>query len=274
MKTVAIVTPSFNQGKFIKETIYSVLAQEGDYALKYVIADGGSSDNTLKIINLIDRKIRQGEIKPCCKHFSLIYWSKKDKGQSDALNKGFAKANSDYCGWLNSDDVYANPRAIASMIGAFETHPNTSLVQGNMNFMDEYSKIIGASKINKIDNEQLQNMLPLILQYCFIQQPATLFTRKLWDRLEGVDSSYYYAMDWDLWIRAYRKGLKFIRLNAPVANFRVHSSGKTTNPSINYIEEHLRLYRKHHLFNRAYFSCLISYAFVNFKNKLHLMHNS
>src|SRR5574340_1418719 len=103
---ITVVTPSFNQGRFIDETIRSVISQEGDFYLEYLIMDGGSTDETVDIIKKYDRLIKEGKWPVKCRGIEYRWVSEKDNGQADAVNKGFKIARGEILGWLNSDDTY------------------------------------------------------------------------------------------------------------------------------------------------------------------------
>ena len=127
--TISIITPSFNQARFLPRTIESVLTQ--DYPnMEYILMDGGSTDGSLEIIrNYADR---------------LSYWeSKPDRGQTDAINKGFARATGKYLAWLNSDDVY-KPGAISEAVDFLENHPEAAMVYGDCTFIDAQDRKSGA----------------------------------------------------------------------------------------------------------------------------------
>jgi len=127
---VSIVTPSFNQVKYLEETIRSVLEQ--DYPkIEYIVIDGGSTDGSVEVIRkYADR---------------LAYWvSEADRGQTDAINKGFATAHGSILAWLNSDDTY-KPGAVSEAVAYLQNHPNIGMVYGDLDFIDEQSKIIGNS---------------------------------------------------------------------------------------------------------------------------------
>ncbi len=125
---VSIVTPSLNQGKFLEETIQSVLSQEYP-KLEYLIVDGGSTDNSLEII----RKYAD----------QLAWWvSEPDQGQTDAINKGFSHAKGQVLAWLNSDDSYL-PGAVSSAVTCLQAYPEAAMVYGDANLVDEDGQILG-----------------------------------------------------------------------------------------------------------------------------------
>ena len=125
---VSIITPSFNQARYLESTIHSVLDQ--DYPnIEYIIVDGGSTDGSAEIIHGFSDR--------------LAWWvSEKDHGQTDAINKGFARAKGEILAWLNSDDTY-QPHAIAEAVGLLRDRPEVGLVYGDANFIDENGRVIG-----------------------------------------------------------------------------------------------------------------------------------
>lgn len=202
---LSIVTPSFNQAPYIEETIKSVLAQ--DYSgLEYIIVDGGSTDGTVDIIKKYENKIS--------------WWvSEKDKGQTDAINKGFARARGDVLAWLNSDDTY-EPGALTAAANYLQEHPEVGMVYGDCNFINQHGNVIG-----KFDAAQTNYRL-IRQGYVHIPQQTMFFRADLWRQVGPLDPSFYFAMDYDLWTRiAARAEIKYVPQTW--ANFRLHTSGKT-----------------------------------------------
>jgi len=202
---VSIVTPSYNQARYLETTIRSVLEQDHP-DVEYIIVDGGSKDGSLEIIKkYADR---------------LAWWvSEPDRGQTDALNKGFARATGEVLAWLNSDDTY-QPGAIAEAAAYFQDHPEAGLVYGDANFIDEEGRVTGHFPAAQTDLARLQR------GYVHVPQQSSFFRADLWRRVGPLDPSFYFAMDYDLWVRLARV--------APVhytprlwANFRIHLHGKT-----------------------------------------------
>jgi glycosyltransferase involved in cell wall biosynthesis len=202
---VSIVTPSFNQARYIEATIESVLAQ--DYQrVEYIIIDGGSTDATVEII-----KRYQGRI--------ASWISEPDQGQTDAINKGFARAKGDILAWINSDDTY-EPGAVAAAVKNLQSHPNVGMVYGDCNFINESGRVIGRFNAAQTDQRLLRR------GYVHIPQQASFFRADLWREVGPLDPSFYFAMDYDLWTRiAAKTEIKYIPQTW--ANFRLHTSGKT-----------------------------------------------
>ena len=202
---VSIVTPSFNQVRFLEATIQSVLSQNYP-RLEYLIVDGGSADGSVDIIKRYAGKI--------------AWWvSEKDQGQTDAINKGFAHARGDVLAWLNSDDTY-EPNAVSSAVGFLNDHPEAGLVYGDANYIDEAGRVIGRFPAAQTDWTRLRR------GYVHIPQQAAFFRADLWRTVGPLDPSFYFAMDYDLWVRLARcSEVKYVPQTW--ASFRLHASGKT-----------------------------------------------
>jgi glycosyltransferase involved in cell wall biosynthesis len=199
---VSVVMPSYNHAQYLRTAIDSVLAQ--DYgALELIVMDGGSEDESVEIL------------KSYGGHLEFV--SVRDRGQTDAINRGFARARGDILCWLNSDDLFV-PGVIPRVVRAFEDHPHVDFVYGRGWNIAESGEIEDAGVLTF-------DLWKLIHQRNFIQQPSCFFRRSLIDRVGPVDERLHYVMDWDLWIRfaAYR-GLyvdEFWSYN------RVHRQNKT-----------------------------------------------
>ena len=203
---VSIITPSFNQARYLEATINSVLGQ--DYPrIEYIIVDGGSTDESAAIIK---------------KHEGRIAWwvSEQDKGQTDAINKGFNRATGDILAWINSDDTY-NPGAVSAAVKYLIEHPEVAMVYADCNFIDENDKVIGKFNAAQTDYRRLRE------GYVHIPQQTMFFRAKYWKELGPLDPSFYFAMDYDLWTRiAAHAPFKYLA-GQTWANFRLHTSGKT-----------------------------------------------
>jgi glycosyltransferase involved in cell wall biosynthesis len=204
---VSVITPSFNQAAFLESAIQSVLGQ--DYPrIEYIVVDGGSTDGSLEIIE---------------RHADRLAWwvSEKDRGQTDAINKGFARARGEILAWINSDDTY-NPGAVSAAVKQLMNHPEVGLVYSDCNYIDEQGTVIGTFPAAQTDYHRLRN------GYVHIPQQTMFFRSKYWRQLGPLDPSFYFAMDYDLWTRmAVYTSFKYVA-GQTWANFRIHRSGKTT----------------------------------------------
>jgi len=233
---VSIITPSYNQGAFIRETIESVRAQ--DYPdIEYIVIDGGSTDSTLEILKSYGK--------------DLQWISEKDNGQSDAINKGFAAASGEILAWLNSDDTY-RPGAISRVVELFSSEPETDIVYGDTDYTDHAGKVIGQYPVGPFDYKKLAVANPVC-------QPSTFFKRSAWERAGGLDLSLNFTMDYDLWIR-FAKTENFSFLHQVLSTYRLHDESKTASPKYNYLmhKEILRTVMRHYRWapvNRVYAYC-------------------
>lgn len=201
---ISIVTASFNQGHFIEETIQSVLGQ--NYSnLEYIIIDGGSTDNSVEVIKKYENQI--------------TYWvSEPDNGQSDAINKGLKLATGDVVAWLNSDDIFLDG-ALLAMGKAFADNAGADIVYGDVvNFSPDGVK-------TKVENHfELLDFMSRVS----IHQPGVFWKRALNEQYGYLDESFYYLMDYELWMRVFLNA-KSVRIDKEICLFRVHDNAKTTN---------------------------------------------
>ncbi len=177
---VSIVTPSLNQGRFIRHAIDSVLAQSYPN-IEYLVVDGGSTDETLDVLRSYGDRVR---------------WSSgPDDGQSDAIDNGFRRSRGQILAWLNADDVYA-PGAVERAVGEFERYPEAGLIYGPGTIIDseggETGPFIGIEPFC---------LWRLLHGLDYVLQPATFFSRSAYQAPGALDRGLCYSMDWDLWIR-------------------------------------------------------------------------
>lgn len=219
---VSIITPSFNQASYLEATICSVLEQ--DYPrIEYIIMDGGSTDGSVDILEKYSKRI--------------AYWtSERDAGQTDAINKGFERASGQIYAWINSDDLY-RPGAISEVVAYFDEHPEVGLVYGDADFVDEGGNWIGKFPAAKTDYRRLRQ------GYVHIPQQATFFRSRLWPLVSPLDTSFFFAMDYDLWVRlAALTPIDYVQRTW--AAFRLHSDAKTSRSADQCWPEMIRVHRR------------------------------
>ncbi len=176
---ISIVTPSFNQGKYIEETIRSVLSQQYPN-LEYIIIDGGSQDQTIDIIKKYE--------------LSITYWkSESDNGQTCAINKGLKQATGEIIGYLNSDDLYTE-KTLEYIANYFLNHPDIDMIYGDNYIIDGNSTIISHEKVKDYNFEKL-------FFGNYITQPSVFFRQYILNEIGFFDENLHYSMDYEYWIR-------------------------------------------------------------------------
>lgn len=203
---ITIVTPSYNCGKFIKQTIESILAQDSS-SFEYIVVDGSSSDGSVEIIRQYSKY--------------LAWWdSSPDKGQSDAINKGFAHANGDWVAWVNADDVLF-PEALRTVSEAAMGDPDVEIITGNVVYIDSYDRIIKCIRIPGINWSFFKHGVAAFAA------PAIFFKKSLYNRVGGLDLSLHYSMDVELFHKFCQSNAKVVHINKYIGAFRFHSTSKT-----------------------------------------------
>src|SRR5262245_20213871 len=178
---ITVITPSLNQGDFIRQTVDGVLSQ-GYPELDYWIIDGGSSDGTLSILDSYQNAIR--------------YISEPDTGQAEAVNKGFDRAAGDVIGWLNSDDMYL-PGALETVGTFFRDHPDTAVLYGDAYYCDDSGRLQDPYPTRDFDWDSFSSE-------CYVCQPSIFFRRRVLEDVGMLNPTLHFCMDYDFWIRVFR----------------------------------------------------------------------
>jgi glycosyltransferase involved in cell wall biosynthesis len=216
--TLSIITPSYNQGEFLAETIESVLSQAGDFYLDYIIIDGGSKDNSVEVIKHFEDSLKLGQRPITCRGITYRWLSEQDRGQTDALVKGFRMACGEIFGWLNSDDTYL-PGALQAAAAHFKSNPDSALLYGDANYCDAAGSVIGRYRTEPFEYEKLA-------YFNFICQPSAFFRSEVYLAVGGLDEKLQFALDFDLWVRIARH-YPCHYLPQVFALYRLHESSKT-----------------------------------------------
>jgi glycosyltransferase involved in cell wall biosynthesis len=191
---VSILTPSYNQARWLRDNLRSVACQTYPY-IEHIVMDGGSTDGSVDVL----RNARD----------AVTWRSESDRGQSDAINKAFAASSGEIIGWINSDDAYFDCSVVAEVVAYFEAHPRIDVIYGHAAQVDGNGTIIWmiwtppfSSRVLRIVN--------------FIGQPVAFVRRSALSE-PMLDESYHFAMDYELWLRLDREGRRFQHINRIVA---------------------------------------------------------
>jgi glycosyltransferase involved in cell wall biosynthesis len=224
---ISIVTPSYNQGHFIEETIRSVLLQ-GYPSLEYIIIDGGSTDSTIDIIRKYESQVS--------------YWtSESDRGQTHAINKGWERSTGEILAWLNSDDQYA-PGALFAVAEAYRRNPRATIAGQVINFQNTPAEPIG---IIVQKNLTWKHLLKFWEKQASWHQPGIFFPRNAWQLVGPLDESFFYCMDRDFLVQLLQH-TPVTYLDTVLAYFRVHDASKTGQRNLEgMLREKIRILHKY-----------------------------
>ena len=223
---ISIITPSYNQGEFIEQTIQSVLNQTYKN-IEYILVDGGSTDNTMNIVNRYRGRID-------------IVISEKDKGQSDAINKGFKLATGELVGWINSDDLLY-PDSVEKIVELYHLHPDGSIYYSEiLDFIDRKGKLL--YKFTR----KIPNLNYLLNEDYIVNQQSSFYNRHLVKQIGYLDESIYYCMDLDLWLRLLHENDRIYRYQSyALAAFRMWDNTKTAQAGIRFIKSIRQVLNRH-----------------------------
>ena len=199
--SLSVITPSYNSAQFLEDAILSVSLQQG-VAVEHIVQDGASTDATRAIV----------------KQYPAVHWfSEPDRGQSDAINKGFLRAGGDLVGWLNADDYYL-PGGLAAIAQAAHEHPEADVFYGDCVFVDREGRMLRSKVEHEFD--------PAVLLYfgCYIPSTSTFFRRRLVRSGLLLDCDYRVCMDFEYFARLAQAGINFHYVPRIIAAFRWHGS--------------------------------------------------
>jgi glycosyltransferase involved in cell wall biosynthesis len=224
---ISVVTPSFQQGRYIERTLRSVLEQ-GYPRLEYWVIDGGSTDGTVEILERYRRLYPE----------TFHYVSEPDGGQAAAVNKGLARIHGDIVGWLNSDDTY-EPGSLAAVARAFIDQPDCDVFYGKGRLVSEHDDPIAPyPTLPDFDWHTL-------IHQCFLCQPTVFFRRTVLEHGYRLDESLHLCLDYDFWIRLGRR-FKFRFLDRHLANSRIYPTNKTLGQRRRVFEEAFAVLKRHY----------------------------
>lgn len=235
----SIITPVYNGEKFIAETIESVLSQEGDFEIEYIIMDGASTDRTAEIIKKYDALLCEKKYPVRCKQLMFSWSSEKDGGMYDAVNKGFTRATGDIYAYINADDTYL-PGALSKVAKTFEKFPDIRWLKGINSVIDKFSKPIKTNPCYIYNQEWIRLGIYGINAY-FIHQESVFWRSELWKAAGGIDRKLKLAGDYYLWFQ-FSKHAPLWSLHSPLSCFR-KSTGQLSENMDRYRKEQFSVVR-------------------------------
>jgi len=229
---VSIVTPSYNQGRFIEDTLLSVKNQNYPN-IEHIVVDGGSTDNTLDILRKYENE------------YNLRWISEPDEGQSNGINKGFRTAKGEIIGWLNSDDAYFDRKVIKDVVDAFQSNRKIDIVYGDCVMTDQDNRIYKFNLASPLISYKL------LLRQNLLVQPSVLFKKSV-VKEHKLDEQLEYSMDYEYWIRLAANKKKFKYINRIISAFRVHPSAKSLPINAYLLKKENKEIRKRYVFSWNY----------------------
>jgi glycosyltransferase involved in cell wall biosynthesis len=233
MVKFSIITPSFNQADYLEETIKSIWSQKGNFAIEHIVMDGKSTDKSVNILKRYERLLKQKKFPVKCKALRFIWKSERDRGQTDAINKGLQLTTGAILAYLNSDDTYC-PGAFQKVTNFFQRHPHSKVVFGDYWKIDQNSKRLSRQACRPFSkNDILNRGNP-------VGQPTVFFKKEVYEQIGEFNAQYRYCMDYDYWCRIVKKYRFYCLRGTALANFRLHDASKTVSQSAKFWQEQRR----------------------------------
>ena len=220
---VTVAIPSYNQGRFLEATLRSIFAQS--VPVEVMLADGGSTDDTLRIVEHWRDRLRW-----------FRTW--RDTGQASAINEAISQGRAPLVCWLNSDDLLL-PGGLSALVEAIETDVSATVAYGGCLRIDDQGSVIGKYRVEPLTTRTLS-------RGCVIAQPASIIRRDAWEQVSGLDESLHLSHDYDLWWRLHRTGARFKRIGVDVAAARLHRAAKTIKHASEMYAEAELIVRRHY----------------------------
>jgi glycosyltransferase involved in cell wall biosynthesis len=241
----SIVTPSYNQAAFLAETIESVLSQDGNFMIEYLVIDGGSTDKSIDIIKHYFDQVVSGNWELHCNGITMNWTSKPDNGQADAINQGMQRSTGDIFSYINSDDVYF-PGAFQQIAQAFSTFPDADFIYGDGDVIDSQGNLQWEWLSRPYDHKLMNSYHFLWNDFTnYIMQQSTFWSKKAYKAIGGFDESFHYALDVEYWIRAGEAGLTLQHIPHKVGKFRLIPGTKSLSSLTAFWGDYLEIFRRY-----------------------------
>jgi glycosyltransferase involved in cell wall biosynthesis len=235
--TLSIVTPVYNGERYLAQTIESVLSQEGDFYIDYIIIDDGSTDNSLEIIKKYNALIQNKKWPTKCLGMNFSYRTGPNRGQTSAYNTGFKMAKGDLLAWMNADDYYL-PKTFSAIAKYYEDDPSVDFFYGDcLKIYEGATHREALSKPNP--NESLENLKTRgnSFDLCF-------FTKRIFEQVGPLDENLHYCIDLDFWFKVFAVGkIKYVPWT--IAAFRIWKGSKTGSQQDKFTAERKLIFKKY-----------------------------
>jgi glycosyltransferase involved in cell wall biosynthesis len=242
---LTIVTPSYNQAPFIGETIRSVLTQAGDFEVEYLVMDGGSTDGSVDIIRSYAEQVACGHWDVRCAGLTMTWVSRRDGGQSDAINQGLRHATGQIVSYINSDDGYL-PGAFQEVARAFAADPDADFVFGDGDVIGPQGELQWEWLSRPYNQKVMTSYHFLWNDFTnYIMQQATFWRCRVHDQIGYLDETLHFSMDYEYWIRAAQSGLRFVHLQRKLGRFRLIAGTKSRSSLTVFWEDNLEIFRRY-----------------------------
>lgn len=210
---ISLITPSYNSVSFIKQTIGSVLSQEGDFTIEWIFCDSNSKDGTWDIISQLAESNKK-------ENLQVKAYQEKDSGMYDGINKGLAKITGDVWGYLNADDILM-PGALHAVAGYFNADQDLKMLYGQGLYMDANGKFFGLYPSHDLKDKPL-------LDECYVSQPSAFMRKEVYAELGGFNSLIKNSGDYEYWLRIQNSGMKMQFVPNVLSATRIHGDTKTS----------------------------------------------
>lgn len=230
---ISIVTPSFNRIDFLDETIESVVSQAGPFSLQYIIQDGGSDPEIIRLYERWSQRLQSGSFPIRCEHLEFSYHVEKDLGMYDAITRGFEKADGDVYAWINSDDLY-HRGALNTVARTFNSFPEVDWVTGQQTVLDSSGSVVMISPFpDSYSSEFLRRGFyqgeNAKLGFPFVQQESTFWRSELWKKIGGrISNTNVLASDYQLW-RQFAAHADLVKIDTILGAFRMNDGQLSGN---------------------------------------------
>ncbi len=245
MPKISIITPSYNQASYIADTIESVLSQAGGFEIEYFVMDGGSTDGSAEIIKDYAERVQSGAWPVQCTSITMESVSRRDKGQSDAINQGLRRATGTIASYINSDDLYF-PGAFAHVAQEFARHPEADFIYGDGDVIDADGERQWEWLSRPYDHKVMTSYHFLWNEFTnYIMQQSTFWRTRVYDQISYFDEAFHYALDAEYWIRAGQAGLNLHHTPHKLGKFRLIQGTKSLSSPTAFWEDYLEIFRRY-----------------------------